>query len=145
MIATWPGVIEAGTENDHISAFWDYFPTFAEIAGAELPTTQGCDGLSMLPALKGEVQATHPYLYWEFPEYGGQQALRMGKWKAIIKNMQKGNQTIELFDLETDLQEQNDIAADHPALIDSIQGIFLKEHRPSVFERWQITALDGEK
>jgi arylsulfatase len=144
MIAAWPGKIEAGTTSDHISAFWDYFPTFVELTGAELPANQHCDGISLLPELLGEEQTTHDYLYWEFPEYGGQQALRMGKWKAIIRNMQKGNNQIELYDLETDIQEQNDVAAAHPALVDSIRQIFQREHMPSFLERWQIAVLDGK-
>lgn len=52
--------------------------------------------------------------YWEFPEYGGQQALRMGNWKAVRLNLMKGVVKTELFDLASDPQEQHDVAARHP-------------------------------
>lgn len=56
-------------------------PTLADIAGARLP--QGLDGMSMLRALRGDAQPTHPFFYWEFHERSFQQAVRMGRWKAV--------------------------------------------------------------
>lgn len=141
-IAAWPGKIEAGSTSDHISAFWDYFPTFAEVAGAELPTTQRLDGISLLPTLLGEPQQKHDFLYWEFPETGGQQALRMGPWKGVILNRNKGNTEMELYNLENDPREQNNVAAEHPGLVDSIRQIMASQHTPAVIERWQIQGLD---
>ena len=57
------------------------------------------------------------YIYWEFPSYGGQQAARMGDYKAILKDIKKGNRKIELFDLSLDLKEQNDISSEYLSLI----------------------------
>jgi arylsulfatase len=145
MIASWPGQIEAGTTNAHISAFWDYFPTFAALSGASLPTTQQIDGISMLPTLTGNgEQEQHDYLYWEFPETGGQQALRMGNWKAVILEQNRGNtdKVMQLYDLSVDPREQHDLSADHPALVDSIRQIMAREHSPAVLERWRIQGLD---
>jgi len=144
-IASWPRTIEAGSTNDHISAFWDYFPTFAELAGADLPTTQHTDGISMVATLTGKgEQIKHDYLYWEFPETGGQQALRMGKWKAVILNQNRDNvdKTMQLYDLSTDLREQNDLAPQYPELVDNIRQIMASEHTPAVIERWRIKGLD---
>jgi arylsulfatase len=144
-IASWPGTIAAGTTNDHISAFWDYLPTFAELAGAELPATQQTDGISMVATLTGKgEQEQHPYLYWEFPETGGQQALRMGKWKAVILEQNRDNtdKAMQLYDLSTDLREQNDLAPQYPELVDSIRQIMAREHTPAVIERWRIKGLD---
>jgi len=65
MIAWWPGVVKAGSTNDHISAFWDILPTFTGLAGTQAPPV--IDGLSMVPTLLGEAdQQQHNYLYWEF-------------------------------------------------------------------------------
>ena len=87
-------------------------------------------------------QKKHDFLYWEFPEYGGQQALRMGKWKAIIPDMKKGNTQMELYNLEQDIREQNDLATDYPEIVDSIRQIMASQHWEAVLDRWKIPGLD---
>ncbi|MBI9061481.1 MAG: arylsulfatase, partial [Marinilabiliaceae bacterium] len=76
MLVSWPGQIEAGSISNHVSAFWDVMPTLCDVA--EIQTPANADGMSFLPELLGEKQMQHEYLYWEFPEYGGQVAVRMG-------------------------------------------------------------------
>ena len=78
MIAKWPKTIPPGTQTDHISAFWDILPTFAELAGGDVP--KDIDGISMVPALMGKSngQKQHKHLYWEFHEQNGKQAVRIG-------------------------------------------------------------------
>ncbi|MCY1722812.1 arylsulfatase [Prolixibacteraceae bacterium Z1-6] len=139
MIAQWPGNIRPGTETNHISAFYDVLPTACEIAGIEAPVD--VDGKSFLPALLGKEQEKHEFLYWEFPSYGGQQAVRMGKWKGIRKNIFKGNLKIELYNLEEDVQELNNIAEEHPEVVEKIQKIFEQEHIPAELERFRIKQL----
>ncbi len=116
-IARWPGRIKPGSESDHVSAFWDFLPTCAELLGVQSPG--GIDGLSLLSTLLGrsDQQKNHDYLYWEL---NGQQAVRMGDWKAVRL---KPNQKIQLFDLKTDLGEKNDIAEQHPAVVTKIKDI----------------------
>jgi arylsulfatase len=126
MIASWPGHIQPGTKSNHISAFWDVMPTLCEIAGVAAP--ENIDGISFLPALTGAKQTAHDHLYWEFPSYGGQQAVRLGKWKGIRNNIFKGNMTIELYNLEDDIQELNDVAAEHPEIVKQMEEIMKKEH-----------------
>jgi len=139
-IASWPGQIPEGTRSDHISAFWDVMPTLCEIAGMEVP--ENIDGLSFKKAMLGQKeQLKHEHLYWEFPEYGGQRAVRMGKWKAIQKEMHKGNTTIELYDLETDIREEHNVASQHPEIMEQITAIFEKEHTPSFNDRWKFELL----
>jgi arylsulfatase A-like enzyme len=108
MIARWPGVIPAGRTSDHPWAHWDILPTLAEIAGARAPT--GLDGMSMLRALRGESQPTHDAFYWEFHERGFQQAVRMGRWKAVRL---KPGEPLELYDLDADPHEERNVAAAH--------------------------------
>ncbi|MFT5884136.1 MAG: arylsulfatase A-like enzyme [Arcticibacterium sp.] len=139
MIAHWPGHIKAGSISNHISAFQDVYPTLAELTQASPKTS--LDGLSFLPSLLDKEQAEHPFLYWEFPESGGQQALRMGKWKAVRQNIKKGELDIELYNLETDLQEQNNVASEHPELIEKIKTIFLEEHTVPVIDKFKLAAL----
>ncbi len=141
MIASWPGVIKPGSESEHLSAFQDVLPTLSEVANAAPPAN---DGISFLPTLKGEPQAEHPFLYWEFPAYKGQQAVRFGNWKAVRQRMHDGNLTIELYDLTDDLREENDLAASNPQEIARAREIMAQEHTVSPFERFQFEVL-GEK
>ena len=141
MIAHWPIKIKKKSTSNHLSAFWDWLPTFCEIAGVE--SSKHSDGISLLPTLKGEEQKKkHDFLYWEFPSYKGQQALRMGKWKAIRQNMFDGNLEVELFDLEQDLTCQNNVANQFPKVVEEVKKILEKEHQTSVVERFRIPILD---
>jgi len=113
-IAWWPGTVAADTVSTHVSAFWDMFPTFAELVGGTVP--DGIDGISMIPALTGEgYQEEHARLYWEFHERGGRVALREGNWKAVRYNVKEApNSQIELYNLETDPGETANVVKDHP-------------------------------
>lgn len=129
-IAYWPGQIKAGTKSDHISAFWDLYPTLCEVAG--IPAETSLDGLSFLPSLLGQEQPTHDYLYWEFHEKGGRQAVRKGKWKAVKYDVFKNPQrSIELYDLTVDIGEENDIAAKHPEIVQELSDIMIKAREES--------------
>ena len=141
MIVSWPGKIKAGSKSDHISAFWDVMPTFGELTEQEVP--EDIDGISFLPTLFGddELQKDHEFLYWEFPSYQGQQAVRMGDWKGIRKNIFKNNMTIELYDLKSDLTESNDIALENPEIVARIESIMENEHTSAEIDRFKIKQL----
>ncbi|MCD4663931.1 MAG: arylsulfatase [Bacteroidales bacterium] len=139
MIVSWSDKIKSGTETNHLSAFWDVMSTFCDIVGTKAPGFS--DGISFLPVLTSGEQEEHEYLYWEFAEYGGQQAVRMGSWKAIRKDIKKGNMVIELYNLDDDIKEENNIAAKHPDLVKILEGIMKKEHTPSTIERFKMEAL----
>lgn len=122
MIARWPAVIAPGTQTDHVSAFWDVVPTVAEIVGA--PQPQHIDGISFLPTLKGESQPEHRYLYWEFHEKGGRQALRSGNWKLVRYNVNLQPQgEYELYNLQADPSEENNLAGEQSLLLDSLRMV----------------------
>ena len=139
MIACWAGHIEPGRTTDHLSVFYDVLPTLCEIAGAPVPS--GTDGISFLPTLLGQTQKQHDYLYWEFPEYKGQQAVRMGHWKGIRKNLQEGNTDIELYNLVTDIQEEVNVASGHPEVVEQIRAILAAAHEPAALDRFRMEAL----
>lgn len=143
MIASWKSKIQANSTSDHISSFYDVMATFCEIVGVENP--ENSDGISFLPSLLGEPQKEHDFLYWEFPAYQGQQAVRMGKWKGIRRNLFQGNNAIELYDLENDIQEQNDVAADFPEVSAKIQKAMDDAHRPAALDRFKIETLGDVK
>jgi arylsulfatase A-like enzyme len=148
LVARWPGQIEEGRTTDHVSAFWDILPTFSEIAGATTP--KGLDGISFVPTLLGKAgQTSHKYLYWEFPAkgYGGQQALRMGKWKAIRQNMLRRDGTAtanamvtQLYDLDGDPGETTNVAAENPQIVKEVEEMMDSAHEPS--ELFPFAGLD---
>ncbi len=140
MIASWPNKIKAGSTSNHISAFWDVLPTMGELVKTKVP--DDIDGLSFLPTLLGEnQQKEHEFLYWEFPSYQGQQAVRMGDWKGIRKNIFKGNMKIELYNLKEDITESNDVADQFPEIIAQIETIMKNEHSPAEIEKFKIKEL----
>lgn len=143
MIASWPGQINAGSKTDHPSVFYDVFPTLCEIAGID-PGTE-TDGLSFLPTMLGKEQQKHDYLFWEFPEYNGQQAVRMGNWKGIRKNIKNGNMEIELYDLDTDIREETNVAEQNPEIVEKFRQIMLDEHQQAELERFRMKALGDVK
>ncbi|MFW5760540.1 MAG: arylsulfatase [Cyclobacteriaceae bacterium] len=129
-IAWWPGTIEARRETDHPSAFWDFMPTACELAGVETPDAS--TGISYLPVLLGDEQPTHNYFYWEFPERGYQIAIRKGEWKAIKTGLQDNpHAPWQLYNLAEDIGESNDVAAQHPEILQEMDKIVMEAHEPS--------------
>ena len=129
MIAWWPGTVEAGVISDQVWASWDFLPTAADLAGVKLPADRHFDGISMLPALLGEPQQDHDFLYWEYPTRSNfKQAVRMGDWKGVRRGH---NSNIELCDLTQDIKEENDIADRHPEIVAEIARIMETEHTES--------------
>ncbi len=137
MLARWPGKIKTGSLSNHISAFWDFLPTCCELAGSEPP--KGIDGISMLPTLLGrpEKQKTHEFLYWEFHEQGKKQAVRMGKYKGVRLNVaKKPDGPIELYDLQADPGEDENVADEHPDIVAQIAEYMKVSHIPSL--HWRL-------
>ena len=132
MVAYWPGKINAGTKNDHLSAFWDMLPTFSELTGE--PIVGNSDGISMLPTLLGKnlFQKKHEYLYWELYEGRPNSAVRYGKWKGVVRDRREGNE-IQLFNLEIDESEINNVAKQNPEIVIEIQSIMEKSHEKNPF------------
>lgn len=131
-IAHWPGKVAAGSQSDHISAFWDVLPTFCDIADVDPPA--GIDGISFLPTLLGqdEAQQQHDYLYWEFYEAGGKQAVLQGDWKLVKLNLRDDTQAVvtELYNIKDDLAETNNIASEHPDKVAELEALLEQAHTP---------------
>jgi arylsulfatase A len=135
-IARWPGKIKAGSISQHVSAQYDFFATVADLTQQKAENT---DGLSFLPELFSKKQKKHDYLYFEYPEKGGQLAIRMGNWKAVKTNLRKEpNAQWQLFDLSKDVNETTDISTQHPELLKQFDAIVKKEHRDSHIKAWQF-------
>jgi arylsulfatase A len=130
LIARWPGKITAGSVAGHSAAFWDLLPTLSVIAGAGVP--DNIDGISFVPTLFGDrEQEPHEYLYWEFPSYGYQQAVRAGDWKIVRHNVNRADSEWELYDLGEDLAEQRNMASQHPEIVARLARIAEEAHTPS--------------
>ncbi len=140
-IVEWPGKIKAGSISNMISATIDMMPTLCDLLKIQSP--KNINGISMLPEILGKEQKhQHNYLYFEYPEYGGQLAIRMNNWKGIILNIMKGNMQWQLFDLNTDIQEQHDVAAEHPDIIKKMEAIAKKEHHTPEVSTFLMPALE---
>lgn len=132
-IAWWPGTVPEGTVSDHQLAFYDVMPTFCEIMGdRKFPrrylnreVKDDCfDGISFAPELYGDRdgQLKHEFLYWEFHETD-QMALRMGDWKMVVMSGKP-----HLYDLSSDLHEDNDVASLHPDIVEEMISVIRREH-----------------
>ena len=128
-IVSYPGHIAEGAKSDQIMAFWDIMPTFAELIGSSDEITT--DGISMLPAWTGGKQDQHPYLYWEFHELGGRQAVRMGDWKGIRLNVGNDRTSFELYNLADDIHEDRNVATENPDITARINEIMDTARTPS--------------
>lgn len=137
-IAWWPGHIPAGKTSDLISVQYDLMATLSELTGVVAANN---DGISMLPTLLGkpQLQQQHSYLYFEFPEKGGQVAIRMGRWKGVKSNMKKNKQNAwEIYDLVADEKETIDVAAHHSELVQQFEAIMRKEHQQAHIREWEF-------
>ena len=127
-IAHWPGKIRSNQQSDHLAANYDLLATIAEIVDVQI--TMDTDGTSFLPLLLGktEDQKIPPYLFWDFAGYGGQMAVRMGKWKGLKRDLRKKDKvTLELYNLEEDIGETNNVTSQHPEIAAKIEQIILRE------------------
>lgn len=137
LIAWWPETIRPGQTSNHIAAAWDFLPTIAELAGAEVH--EPIDGISFLPELLGEKQSEHKFLYWEYYHYNWtwgrddyderprnwlqSRAVRYGQWKVVENNIPGDvNSALELYNLSTDIGEEHNVADEHSEIVRKIQN-----------------------
>lgn len=137
-IARWPGKIKAASVSDLVSVQYDLMATLADLTGQQAPPN---DGVSYLPTLlgKNKQQKKREYIYFEYPEKGGQVAIRMGNWKGVRTNVRKNkNAPWQLYDLSADVNETKDIAQQHPGIIEKFKAIQKKEHHTAVLKEWEF-------
>ena len=115
-----PGKVPAGRVTDEPWAFWDFLPTAAELAGAELPGGFKPDGLPLVSFLLGGGAPKREYFYWELHERESLQAVRFGDWKAVRNGP---SSPIELYDLKSDAGERENLAAEKPDLVAQAEAL----------------------
>jgi len=123
-LVLWPGVTTPGASCDTPISSPDLYPTVLEMAGLPPRPAQHCDGVSLVPLLRGAEIAERP-LFWHYPHYGNQggtpgASVRWGKWKAI-EFFEDGR--VELYDLDADIGEEHDLAAQEPDLARRLVGM----------------------
>lgn len=110
-VVRWPGVLPAGTVCDEPFFSCDFFPMIARAAGARLPNDRVIDGRDPIETLAGKGRSPHDALFFEFRKYS---AVRSGRYK-LLRISADAPRT--LFDLQTDIGEVRDIAAEHPETV----------------------------
>lgn len=129
-IAYWPGKIKPAVTGQS-AALWDLYPSFMELAG--IKKSNPLDGITLLPTwLQKGKQKQHDYLYWEFHENDGRQAIRWKNWKAVrLAVMKNENAPLELYDLQNDPEEKNNLASQKPGLVKKLASLIEKAHTPN--------------
>jgi arylsulfatase A-like enzyme len=146
-VIRWTGHIAAGKTCDRVTGFEDWLPTLLELIGAAEAIPRDIDGISFAPTLRAQKQPQRPFLYREFPSYGGQQSLRVGDWVAVRQNLKpRGKKAqpdlrIELYDLNRDIGQQHDVAAQHPDIVARMEKLMREQHASS--PEFPLPALDN--
>ena len=135
-VARWPGRIRPGTTSDVPVVGTDIFATVLDIVGIPLPTDRTIDGVSMLPAFEGKPLERKVPLFWRthVSQANDRVALRIGDWKIV------GNDTLtkfQLFEIEGDWKEENDLAATMPEKTEEMKAI--------LFKVWKDIETEGPK
>jgi arylsulfatase len=138
-VVRWPGKIKPGSSTSAPSYFPDWFPTFCAIAKTTAP--KGLDGTDLTPALtKGIFKRSKPMI-WEFHGYSGQLAVIDFPWKAVrqkAKTKKPGDW--QLYNLEKDAAETNDLAAKLPKIVNRLEKVFKNDRTKS--ERNKLPLYD---
>ena len=125
-VVRWPGKVKAGSTCEVPSYFADWFTTLTHIGQGELPQQQ-LDGINLTPVLQGKPAPERKELMvWDFRGYGGQVAIRDGKWKAVRLNLSRKPRPWELYDLQQDRAEEHDLAQQHPEIVKRLEAAFIK-------------------
>jgi len=142
-IMRFPGKIPAGTESKKMLMTIDLFPTIAKLIGAELPKPP-IDGMDVWPVISGKRGAKNPHKsYWFYYEVNALQAVVTadGRWKLQLPHTYRtlggkpGGQggipapyqqvkieKAELYDLEANVEENKDVAAEHPEIVKKLEA-----------------------
>ena len=119
-IIRWPGRVPAGKTNDAFLTTLEILPTLLQASQVKPQQDVILDGFDLLPVLRGEKPSARQTMFWQRRHDKG---ARVGDWKWVDSNRGSG-----LFNLKTDIGEQQDLSATHPEKLK-----LLKQH----FARWK--------
>jgi len=129
-LAWWPGRVPAGSVNDAVAATIDLLPTFVSLAGGTMPATPVIDGRDITPILLGQSKESAREAHYYFASYD-LQAVRQGRWKLALspqpegmgKQAAKTAAGLRLYDLDAEIGEQTDVAAQHPEVVAKLKAL----------------------
>jgi arylsulfatase A-like enzyme len=131
-VVKWPDRIPAGESNNELCTMMDWLPTFAAIAGANVPQNRIIDGKNIWPILSGDKNARSPHDVFYYYYTDKLQAVREGKWKlhlpAFDNETKKfaDNGNMKLIDLDRDIKELTDLSEKHPDVVERLIDHALK-------------------
>lgn len=120
-VIRWPGKIPAGAVNEELMTVMDLLPTFAKLAGAQIPSCHVIDGKDIWPVLTEDAKSPHEaFFYYKVDKL---EAVRSGKWKLFM-TITKGKKTAspKLYNLEEDIGETTNVAKDNPKVVERLQA-----------------------
>jgi arylsulfatase A-like enzyme len=129
MLVKAPGKVPVGKTSNVAWAFWDVLPTIAQITNT--PSPSNIDGISFVNALEGKSQKQHEYLYWGFNEGKLKEALIKDNWKLIRFKSKGTPEELELYNLNTDVGEKNNLASSNPAKVKELKALLAKAKTPT--------------
>jgi len=145
LVAYWPKVIKKGGAITHeVGHLIDIMATCCDVAGADYPTTHKgrpvtpCEGKSLLPVFQTGRRQGHEAIYWE---HEGNRAVRMGKWKLVSRHPG----TWELYDMEADRTELQDLAARQPDVVRKMAAVYDAWARRSGVVPWDTFTRKTKK
>ena len=113
-IMRWPGTIPAGMVCPELITAMDFLPTFATLAGGDVPDDRTIDGRDIGPLMLGLPEAASPHEAFFYYREHALQAVRAGDWKLHLLSG-------ELYNLRADIGETTDVSADHPRVVADLQ------------------------
>jgi arylsulfatase A len=120
-IVRWPGVVKAGSVCHHYVHHADLIATLAAIWNVKLPDDAGEDSFNLVPLLKGDDRAIRPH--GVNTACNGVPSVRRGPWKLILQPDAVAKTEVQLYNLETDLAETKNVAAESPMLVAEMRAL----------------------
>jgi arylsulfatase A len=122
-IAWWPKKIPADTVCDGITGMFDILPTFAALAGGQVPTDRKIDGVNIWPQLSGDSQAKPAHETFYYFRGLRLEAVRHNEWKLQLPSEKNPSVKPVLYNLTTDIGEATDVAAENPKIVAQLQAL----------------------